>query len=243
MNAKRADRDLSAWTRKVEADLHALASHSQSQHGAAYAGTDLELLGVRTTDWRSLVRKLDGELPAAWDECVRALWNSSVFEVRATAMGLASRHEREFVKSHWTLFTSWLKDAVGWAMVDGLCDSVLAPMLIRYPELVERTHAWVRSRNVWQRRASLVVFCTTVRKKLFAEEAFEHTAALLPDRDPMVSKAVSWILRALSKYYSKQVHSFLREHEDEIAPAALREVRTKLTTGTKSGRSKKKTIG
>ncbi|MBU0507695.1 DNA alkylation repair protein [bacterium] len=230
---------LESWVAQIEASLRAAASRSRSSHDGAYAGTDLEFLGVQTAEWRTLVHRLDGELPASWEECARALWKSPVFEARAMALELAARHQREFAKPHWSLFSGWLKESVGWAMIDGLCDAVIAPMLVRYPELVQKTRAWVRSRNVWLRRASLVVFCRTVRNQLYSDEAFEHAAALLADRNPMITKAVSWILRALIKHYPKRVQSFLRQHESEIAPAALREVRLKLTTGTKSGRQRK----
>ena len=59
---------------------------------------------------------------------------------------------------------------------------------------------------------------------------------LLSDRDDMVVKAMSWVLRELSKPHPDVVRGFLRTHETELAARVLREVRNKLDTGVKNPR-------
>jgi 3-methyladenine DNA glycosylase AlkD len=60
---------------------------------------------------------------------------------------------------------------------------------------------------------------------------------VVKDRDDMVVKALSWALRELSKRYPELVHQFIARHEGDLAPRVLREVRNKLSTGRKSGKT------
>jgi 3-methyladenine DNA glycosylase AlkD len=196
----------------------------------------LEFLCVSTPNLRRITAELDESLPTDWETAADRLWQRPLYEMRILALLLASRHQRDFRSSHWTLFTRWLKDAAGWAMVDVLCCEVLAPLLIAHPALVAKTDPWPRSKNLWVRRASLVAFCVPLRQGLYADPAFEHAVALLADRDSMVTKAESWVLRAAIKHFRPRVEAFLEEHDDELAALARREVRTKLITGRKNPR-------
>jgi len=57
---------------------------------------------------------------------------------------------------------------------------------------------------------------------------------LVDDRDDMVVKALSWALRELAKRDEFSVWDFLAEHDAQLAPRILREVRNKLNTGLKN---------
>ena len=64
--------------------------------------------------------------------------------------------------------------------------------------------------------------------------AFEHLERLASEKEPMIYKAVSWLLRSYASTEKKRVQEFLREHEPELHSSVLREVRTKLQTGKKN---------
>ena len=55
------------------------------------------------------------------------------------------------------------------------------------------------------------------------------------ERDPMITKAVSWALRGMIKMYPDRVHAYLQENRDVLAGHVVREVDNKLRTGLKSG--------
>ena len=57
---------------------------------------------------------------------------------------------------------------------------------------------------------------------------------LLDDRDDMVEKAMSWVLRELAIPHPEIVREFLAKYEDRLAARVLREVRNKLETGVKN---------
>jgi 3-methyladenine DNA glycosylase AlkD len=221
-----------SWVDDVEKRLRKMGK--RAHHGPSYVGTDLEFWSVSTPNFRAMTKDLAAELPQSWEICADALWQRPVYDMRILAILLAAHHSKQFQKSHWTLLTGWLKESAGWAMVDTLCCEALAPLLEKYPELADKTGSWPRSKNLWVRRASLVAFCVPLRHGQSSERAFDHSAQLLADRDPMIVKAESWILRSAIKHFRPDVENFLTEHDAELAPMIMREVRRKLDTGRKN---------
>jgi 3-methyladenine DNA glycosylase AlkD len=57
---------------------------------------------------------------------------------------------------------------------------------------------------------------------------------LIDDRHDLVVKALSWALRAMSKYDAKAARAFIGEHRERLAARVIREVGNKLTTGLKN---------
>lgn len=205
---------------------------------AGYLGTvKYEILGIYTKDVEQIGKSLLAELPEDWVEALSELRAQEVFEAKVLATDVAVRKHKLFAKSQWARFSKWLDDCEGWALVDNLCCDVLSMYLVRWPELVIKTEAWTRSRNLWKRRASLVVLVRPVRIGQFADELFERMSVLADDHNPMIYKAVSWGLRSAIVTHRKQVEKFLQEHEPVLKPAVVREVRTKLTTGKKTSKS------
>ena len=109
-----------------------------------------------------------------------------------------------------------------------------------------RIRIWARSPNRWFRRAALVCTVFLNRKSVGGYGDPRRTLAvcriLLPDRDDMVVKAMSWALRDLAKPCPDEVRRFFAAHEDRLAARVLREVRNKLTTGVKNPRRGVKAI-
>ena len=57
------------------------------------------------------------------------------------------------------------------------------------------------------------------------------------ERPILITKAVSWLLRALADRHHAAVTAYIDANEATLPKIAIREARTKLKTGTKSGRS------
>lgn len=225
---------LHKWTASVERQLRALSNSNLPPGGAAYLGTDQEFLNVRAPDLRKLARELCDDLPADWRTCALALWERHIFDVRNLAVEIAVRHRKDFQKSDWNRFKPWLDESVGWAMIDRLTTDLYADLLDCFPDYADKCLVWAKSGNLWLRRASLAVFCRPARKGQFVEHAFVNLERLAADSDPMIYKAVSWLLRNLTKTHRSLVEAFLRDHESVLAKLVLREVRTKLETGKKN---------
>ena len=53
----------------------------------------------------------------------------------------------------------------------------------------------------------------------------------------MITKAVSWALREMTKTHPDQVAAYLEENQEVLAAHVVREVNNKLRTGLKSGKT------
>jgi 3-methyladenine DNA glycosylase AlkD len=182
-------------------------------------------------------------------------------EVLAVAMELIRRARfgrffaYELVHSHRAAMATITLDDVerlgggmeGWAEVDcfGCYISGVAWREGRIPDRAVK--GWAKSENRWWRRAALVsTVALNVPARGGAGDAKRTLAIcrmLIPDRDDMVVKAMSWALRALSVQDRASVTEFLAANEEELAPRVLREVRNKLATGLKNPKARARRAG
>jgi 3-methyladenine DNA glycosylase AlkD len=103
---------------------------------------------------------------------------------------------------------------------------------------------WLESGNLWWRRAAIV---STVGLNLKSRGGTGDSLRTLmvcerviEDRNEMIVKALSWALRELSKHDRTSVEQFMEKYDLVLAKRVRREVYTKLKTGTKSGKGRKK---
>jgi 3-methyladenine DNA glycosylase AlkD len=136
----------------------------------------------------------------------------------------------------------WLDHLNGWAEIDTLCYGIYtAPELLAgwadWENLLRRlSHAPDPNR----RRAALVLLtkpihaCDDERLRELAVEIVDRQHG---DRNPLVTKAVSWLLRSMVTHHRDAVAGYLAANEATLAAIVVRETRTKLATGTKRGRA------
>ncbi len=100
---------------------------------------------------------------------------------------------------------------------------------------------WARSKDRWWRRAALAATVPlNLRARGGTGDARRTLAVcerLVPDRDDLVVKALSWALRSLIVHDRRAVERFLEQHDGEIAARVRREVGNKLRTGLKTPRA------
>ena len=137
----------------------------------------------------------------------------------------------------------WLGQLNGWAEIDCMCQSLftaddLAADWPAWDGLIRRL--WVDP-NINKRRAAMVLLNAPVRSSddpRFRDLAFLAIDALKDERDILITKAVSWLLRSMSGRHRAAVETYLSREADTLPKVAVRETQTKLATGTKSGRSR-----
>lgn len=136
------------------------------------------------------------------------------------------------------LFDEWLDHLEGWAEVDTLCTGKYAraevPGQWQYWEPLLKRFA--KSKNIGKRRASLVLLCAPVRytqDSTLSQMAFRNIALLSNEREVMITKAISWLLRSMIALYRKEVVTFVNESRATLPAIAIRETQAKLTTGVK----------
>ncbi|MBI2042626.1 MAG: DNA alkylation repair protein [Candidatus Nealsonbacteria bacterium] len=132
----------------------------------------------------------------------------------------------------------WLTGAKGWSEVDSLCQSIFTA-----EELLNKWDAWkkllkmfVKHKDVHKRRAALVLLTKPVRESnshLLADMAFENIDKLKSEKDILITKAVSWLIRALIQNHRQRVAFYIDVNKEFLPKIAVRETRRKLLTGKK----------
>jgi 3-methyladenine DNA glycosylase AlkD len=143
------------------------------------------------------------------------------------------------------LFDGWLDHLIGWAEVDSVCTGKYSITQIpadwkNWKKILKR---FSRSENIQKRRASLVLLCSTVghnKEEDLALTALDNVTRLKAEKDILITKAISWILRSLIRHHKKLVASYIKENKSTLPSIAVRETFTVLKTGKKT-KSKPKT--
>jgi 3-methyladenine DNA glycosylase AlkD len=133
---------------------------------------------------------------------------------------------------------AWLEHLVGWAEIDSLCSNVF-----KAEELLGDWSAWERfirklsrDQNINKRRAALVFLTGPVRyssDRCLADLAFAVVGRLKGERDIIITKAVSWLLRSLTENHKRAVAGYIARNRASLPAIAVRETTRKIATGRK----------
>jgi 3-methyladenine DNA glycosylase AlkD len=142
------------------------------------------------------------------------------------------------------LLDEWLGHLIGWAEVDSLCTGKYSAT-----EVPRNWKAWQpllrkfsKSDNIQKRRASIVLLCSPLSKAsspALAETGFENIDRLKHEKEVLITKAISWLLRSMIKHHRTQVEDYVNENLDSLPKIAIRETLQKLKTGKKTTRKSK----
>jgi 3-methyladenine DNA glycosylase AlkD len=141
-------------------------------------------------------------------------------------------------------FDEWLEYLHGWAEVDAVCTGnftirALPQQWKNWQRLLKRL---AKSDNINKRRASLVFLCSPIRHNQNSEirdTAFSIIHLLSPEKDILITKAISWLLRSMIKQHKSAVKEYIKINGERLPAIALRETLVKLNTGTKTKRKTK----
>ncbi|HEY5824113.1 MAG TPA: DNA alkylation repair protein [Cyclobacteriaceae bacterium] len=136
-------------------------------------------------------------------------------------------------------FDKWLDHLQGWAEVDSLCTGkyTITEIPKNPTKWKKLLNAFSKSKHIEKRRASLVLLCSPlsqVKDEKLIEIAFENINRLKGEKEILITKAISWLLRSAVKHYKKEVHNFITSNADTLPKIAVRETIVKLKTGKKT---------
>lgn len=151
-------------------------------------------------------------------------------------LDVATPEQRNFKP---TLFDDWLNHVEGWAEVDTLCTGQYTNTEIprQWNVWQKLLTKWIKSKNIHKRRASLVFLCSPARQQkdeAIAKLALANIDHLKHEKDILITKAISWLLRSLVKHHKKLVGDYLTANRSSLPAIAVRETMTKITTGKKN---------
>ncbi len=98
-------------------------------------------------------------------------------------------------------FDEVLEYFISWGTIDDFCIDILQPVLLKYPKETFRfLKKRNQSKNMWKRRASVVVFVRKIGESgKFTDEALALCENLVWAKEDMVQKGVGWCLKDLMR--------------------------------------------
>lgn len=153
-----------------------------------------------------------------------ALMRDPYLEAKAVGIEVVARYRRQFQPALLRRWKRWLAQgmAANWATTDLLCGSLIGPLLVQAPALIDEVCAWHGHRVLWVRRASAVALLPAIRRGLVLDAGYEVAAALHADPHDLMHKAVGWLLRELGKRDPRRLEAYLREHGPAIPRTTVR---------------------
>jgi 3-methyladenine DNA glycosylase AlkD len=132
----------------------------------------------------------------------------------------------------------WLNHLVGWAEIDSFCQNVFTAeeMLGDWPAWERFLRKLAKDKNINKRRASLVFLTRPVhtsKDQRFAALAFENIERLKHEREIIITKAVSWLLRCMTTHHKRMVTDYIAAKRETLPAVAVRETLRKVRTGRK----------
>jgi 3-methyladenine DNA glycosylase AlkD len=236
--------DVPAEKRRLLEQVQARADPAYAQAVGRAVSSPLKVHGLRVWEIREIVKGWRADHKAISLEdllpLVETLWAGRSREERLMALELPMHYSHLLPALSWDWFQAKRQDLNDWELTDVLGVGVLGPWVAHDPERrARRLHRLVLDHDVWSRRLGLVA---TVGLHRTRKEAHTLSLALSlidqvkQEQHPTITKAISWVLRVLSKDYPEQVASYLERNVDSFPRHVIREVRNKLETGRKNGK-------
>lgn len=166
------------------------------------------------------------------------LFLSKSFEEKVTASYILICSKKIRLQIQTVQVEKWLDNLSGWAEIDSLCQNAFTEkdFLIDWTSWKKMLKEFNKSPNISKRRASLVLLKTPLLNspdQRFSDLTIENIKNLQLEKDVLITKAISWLLRCLIKHHKKEVEEYLKKNRNLLPKIAVRETIRKLQTGKK----------
>lgn len=170
-----------------------------------FFGVPLPILRVIANEIGKFIQKE----PVEAKPLLEAIWNEGSFESRQIVGKSLEKFGSKNPKICLVFVSSVLADLDNWAVCDNLAMCGIEPIVCQNPKLVlPLSEKWVKSKNKWIRRFG-VVGLRGYKKIETTDKVFEILDIVMEDKDKDIKKAVSWILREITKKNPNNIMEFL----------------------------------
>ena len=170
-----------------------------------FFGVPLPILRVIAAEIGKFIRKEPTEAPPL----LETIWNEGSFEARQIAGKCLEKFGPKEPEICLHFVASVLPDLDNWSVCDNLAMFGVEPIVYSNPELVlPLSEKWIMSKNKWIRRFGVVTL-RGYKKVQTTNKVFEILDLVMDDNEKDVKKAVSWVLREITKKNPDAVAEFL----------------------------------
>lgn len=210
--------------------------------GQRYLGTNKPYHGFTSKQLSDLSKRIYKENNLSPDQIVEllnSLYQNGVSYTEIVLgpmiLSLSSETLKNFDPKNLDL---WLNYTCGWAENDVLCQSNFSAenILNRWTDWKKWLKEFNKSSNINKRRASLVLLTKALRQSNdshLSKLALENIENLKGEKDILITKAVSWLLRSLVTFHKTELLEYLDKNKESLPKIAYREALSKALTGKK----------
>lgn len=211
---------------KLRSELRELGSPEKAKFllrffktGEGQYGFGDVFIGVTVPQQRIIARKYKNIVLKE----VETLLKSPVHEERLTALFILvyqfEKGDENTKKEIYNFYLKNIKYVNNWDLVDSSAAQIVGDYLHDKDKKV--LYKLARSRNLWERRISIIATYDFIRRGRF-DETLKISEMLLSDRHDLMHKAVGWMLRKVGKRDQKAEEEFLKTHYKTMPRTALR---------------------
>jgi 3-methyladenine DNA glycosylase AlkD len=224
MQAENVIKDLNSYVDKQKAEF--LPRFFKTGKGE-YGEGDI-FIGVVVPNLRLVAKKYQ-DLPLSE---IQKLLESSIHEHRLTALLILTyKFPKADDKSQKTIVDFYLKNTKhinNWDLIDLSSVEILGTYLLKHPEYKKVLYEFSVSKNLWERRISIISTFELIRSKQFTD-CLKIAAMLINDNEDLIQKAVGWMLREIGKRDLSTEETFLDQHYKTMPRTMLRYAIEKFT--------------
>ena len=227
---------------EIISNLKEMADQNRKEMAKTYYPTCMKVIGVTVPDIRLLIKSISPELKnmSVRDKIrfAKDLINTKIFECQQIAYEILGRDKKLMKEISSEDIKDLDKHQDNWVSVDTYSALILGvgwrEAKISDEEILQKT----KSDDYWIRRQALVATLGWNQKARGGSGNTEKTLMIcelfVNDHEDMITKALSWALRELSKTDHQSVTEFMKKHDQHLAGRVRREVWNKLETGLKN---------
>lgn len=209
--------------KELTAQLEAVANPDDAKAMKAYMKNKFEFLGVKTPVRRKIAKvffKTQAEPVLDWDFVYQA-WEAPYRELQYVALDYLDSKKKLLQPADLPRLKKLAQSKSWWDTIDFL-DRLVGSIIYRFPETQKVILDWSQDQDFWLRR--LAIDHQLLRKEKTDMELLEQILINnLGQTEFFINKAIGWTLRDYSKTNPDWVRSFIRQHEQEMAPLSIRE--------------------
>lgn len=176
---------------------------------------------------------------------IRTLLKSQWHEVRLAALILLVNHYQKAAKKNDTqsltelhvLYLKNIEHVNHWDLVDLSARFLIGDYLFRNPSKLSLLKKLARSSSLWERRCAILATFPFIHSGQFSQ-IFWLTDQLSSDPQPLLHKALGWLLREVGKVDKKALLEFLEPRFEDL-PSVLRSYATEKLTSQEKARLRK----
>jgi 3-methyladenine DNA glycosylase AlkD len=147
--------------------------------------------------------------PAKAEALLKAIWNERSYEAKQIAGKSLEKFGPQNPKICLDFISSALPDIDNWSVCDSLAMYGAEPIVYSNPQLVlPLSEKWIKDKNKWIRRFGVVTL-RGYKKIQISDKVFGVLDSVMKEEESDIKKAVSWILREITKKNPDEVAKFL----------------------------------